>query len=69
MSDSGTYGVERDIRIMKGSSSKHSARLEGQYPGLIPSFEVSPEPKREIFKPKPSTVKRVKDPRLYIDLD
>ncbi len=69
MSDSGTYGVERDTRIMKGSSSKHSARLEGQYPGLIPSFEVSSEPKREIFKPRPSTVMRVKDPRLYIDLD
>ena len=69
MSKSDTYGVERDVRIMKGSSSKHSARLEGQYPGLIPSFEVSAEPKREIFRPKPSTVRRVKDPRLYIDLD
>ena len=69
MSNSGTYGVERDIRILKGSSSKHSASLEGQFLGLIPSFEVSPEPKRDVFKPKPSTVKRVKDPRLYIDLD
>jgi hypothetical protein len=63
------YGMEKDLKVLKGKSGKHSARLEGQFLGLMPA------PDLEVFEEegrrgrKGLVVRGVKDPRIRIDLD
>jgi len=69
MSHSGTYGVDRDIKEISGSSSRHSARIYGQYPGIFPSIEVPTiEHARKRRSGKPSSTE-VGDLSIIIDLD
>jgi len=63
------YGMEKDLKVLEGRSGKHSARLEGQFLGIIPGPEV------EIFEKDGSrggrsvVVRGVRDPKIEIDLD
>lgn len=63
------YGVEKDLKILEGKSKKHSARLEGQFMGLMPVSEF-PMPvsdgKHHRRKEKSGDVI---NPAIYIDLD
>ena len=64
-----TYGVERDIKEITGSSSRHSARIYGQYPGIFPALEVPViEGTRKRKNRKPSS-KEVGDLSIIVDLD
>ncbi|MFO8052301.1 MAG: hypothetical protein R6V01_11490 [Thermoplasmatota archaeon] len=67
MSKEEPYGVEKDLKVLKGNSSRHNARLEGQFLGIIPAPEIRAEEEgRE--KERTMVVKGVKDPILKIDL-
>jgi phosphotransferase system HPr-like phosphotransfer protein len=63
------YGIEKDMKVLEGNSSRHSARLEGQFLGLIPStgLEISTEEGK--VERKGMIVKGIKDPHLRIDLE
>lgn len=64
-----TYGVDRDIEAVKGSSDRHSARIYGQYPGIFPSLEgisIVHEGKK---KRKVTSDSEVGDLSIIIDLD
>jgi len=63
------YGVEKDLKVVRGSSKRHQARLEGQYLGIFPSMEVPSIPDEEGKKEEEPKKKRLKDPRLFIGID
>ena len=63
------YGIERDIKILEGGSSKHSARLEGQFLGIFPSTDLEIETKEGREAEKGMIVKGVRDAHIRIDLD
>lgn len=65
------YGMEKDLKIIEGSSSAHSARLEGQFIGIFPSqpIEVIKEGKRPDDEKKGMVITGIKDLHLRIDLD
>ncbi|MBN1391142.1 MAG: hypothetical protein JXA22_10925 [Candidatus Thermoplasmatota archaeon] len=62
------YGVERDIKVISGSSGKHSARLEGQFLGILPAPELFPEREGARKDEKAKVITSVKDPIIKIDL-
>lgn len=62
------YGVERDLKVLSGSSGKHSARLEGQFLGIFPSPEVFPEAAAGRKDEGAQVITSVKDPTIKIDL-
>ncbi|MBN1540009.1 MAG: hypothetical protein JW939_07680 [Candidatus Thermoplasmatota archaeon] len=62
------YGVDRDLKVLSGSSGKHSARLEGQFLGIFPSPEVFPEGESERKDERAQVITGVKDPTIRIDL-
>lgn len=69
MAEKKPYGVDRDIKAITGTSGKHSARIEGLYPGIFPSFEIPVthgDKKRKRSRPSSS---EVKDISIRIDLD
>jgi hypothetical protein len=63
------YGMEKDLKVLKGRSSKHNARLEGQFLGIMPGPEVGIEEHEVRKDEKAIIVHGVKDPVLKIDLD
>jgi hypothetical protein len=63
------YGVEKDIKVLEGGSSTHSARLEGQFLGIFPSTDLEIETKEGRGEQKGMIVKGIKDPHIRIDLD
>ncbi|OYT45446.1 hypothetical protein B6U90_03260 [Thermoplasmatales archaeon ex4484_6] len=69
MSTKEPYGMEKDLKVLNGSSKRHSARLEGQFIGIfpIPEMEIIHEGRRE--EGEKFIVKGVSDPHLKIDLD
>ena len=68
MSQSKTYGVDRDIKSVSGSSDRHSARIEGLYPGIFPSPEYPTTLHEMRIKKKPRKSTDVGDLSIYIDL-
>lgn len=63
------YGMEKDLKVLKGSSGKHKARLEGQFLGIMPGPEINVE-SHDIRKDEKAVIVRgVKDPVLKIDLN
>lgn len=64
-----TYDVERDMRIMEGSSDRHSARLEGQYLGIFPAMEVPTIASKGGKRPRKKGPVLIEDPIILIDLD
>lgn len=65
------YGVEKDLKVLKGRSDKHDARLIGQFPGLIPSPELPLPERDEKNEKRRRRVGKgmVKDPDILINLD
>jgi hypothetical protein len=64
--------VEKDLKVIKGRSGKHEARLEGQYIGIFPTPIIPPgfgdmDVERE--GRKRGGKRRVVNPGLSIDLD
>jgi len=62
------YGVEKDLKTLTGRSKKHSARLEGQFLGIMPGPELEVEGGREHREKRATVIRSVKDPSLRIDL-
>ncbi|MGA1792831.1 MAG: hypothetical protein ACMUHM_02670 [Thermoplasmatota archaeon] len=62
------YGVEKDLKTITGRSRKHSARLEGQFLGIMPGPVLGTTPEKEPREEKALVVRRVKDLSLRIDL-
>jgi len=62
------YGVEKDIKTITGRSRKHSARLEGQFLGIMPGPVLGTAPEKEPKEEKAIVVRSVKDLSLRIDL-
>jgi hypothetical protein len=63
------YGMEKDLKVLKGSSGKHKARLEGQFLGIMPTPEMGIESDEIKKSEKAVIIRGVKDPVLKIDLD
>ncbi len=63
------YGMEKDLKVLKGKSGKHSARLEGQFLGIMPAPDVEIYEEEGRHGKKGMVVHGVKDPRIRIDLD
>jgi hypothetical protein len=63
------YGMEKDLKVLKGSSVKHKARLEGQFLGIMPGPELFSERDQPREDEKAIVVRGVKDPVLKIDLN
>lgn len=68
MSTKKPYGMEKDLKVLKGRSERHSARLEGQFLGLFPSSEMPSEEEERGGTGKGYIVSSVKDPLIRIDL-
>lgn len=69
MAEKRTYGVRRDIKAITGSSGKHTAKIEGLYPGIFPSVEMPvTHDDRRMKKNKPTSTE-VRDISIRIDLD
>jgi len=62
------YGVEKDMKVLSGRSGKHSARLEGQFMGIMPGPELEIEPGKVRKDEKAVVIWGVKDPSIKIDL-
>ncbi|MGA1872273.1 MAG: hypothetical protein ACMUHY_01250 [Thermoplasmatota archaeon] len=62
------YGVEKDMKVLSGRSRKHSARLRGQFLGIIPSPELGAETEKAGKADEAIIVRSVKDPSMKIDL-
>jgi hypothetical protein len=69
MSSSKPYSVDRDIKSITGASDRHSARIEGQYPGIFPSSELPTTLKEMNNKKKKRSSSEVGDLTIFIDLD
>ncbi|MGA1821438.1 MAG: hypothetical protein ACMUIG_02805 [Thermoplasmatota archaeon] len=63
------YGIEKDLNILKGKSGKHSARLEGQFMGLMPVSEFPMPVSDGKHHRRKEETGAVIDPAIYIDLD
>jgi phosphotransferase system HPr-like phosphotransfer protein len=68
MSTKEPYGMEKDLKVLEGHSSNHSARLEGQFIGIFPAPQMEIIHDVEDHVEKRVIVKGVKDPRIRIDL-
>ncbi|MGA1820870.1 MAG: hypothetical protein ACMUHU_07680 [Thermoplasmatota archaeon] len=62
------YGVEKDLKMITGRSKKHSARLEGQFLGIMPGPVLGGAAEKETREEKATIVRSVKDPSIRIDL-
>ncbi len=69
MSTKDPYGIKKDLKVLKGSSKKHKARLEGQFLGIMPGPELASEKSGSSSSERSYIVKGVKDPVLKIDLN
>ncbi len=63
------YGMEKDLKTLRGGSSRHSARLEGQFLGIFPSTDLEIETREGRVEKRGMIIKGIKDPHLKIDLD
>ncbi|MFO8051963.1 MAG: hypothetical protein R6V01_09755 [Thermoplasmatota archaeon] len=68
MSQSKPDGVNRDTRSVSGESDKHSARIEGLYPGIFPSSEYPTTLHEMRIKKHRRSSTEVGDLSIYIDL-
>jgi len=68
MSHTKPYGVDRDIRSVSGGSDRHSARIDGLYPGIFPSTEYPTTLHEMRIKKKHRSSTEVGDLSIYIDL-
>ncbi|MFW3146562.1 MAG: hypothetical protein ACMUIE_07100 [Thermoplasmatota archaeon] len=68
MSTKGPYGMEKDLKVLKGRSERHSARLEGQFLGLLPSSDIPSAEGERRHVEKGYIVRSVRDPLIKIDL-
>ncbi|MEA3557721.1 MAG: hypothetical protein U9R75_00535 [Candidatus Thermoplasmatota archaeon] len=62
------YGMEKDLKVLKGSSDKHRARLEGQFLGLMPAPDLKAEKEGRHVEGRSFVIRGVKDPSIRIDL-
>ncbi len=69
MSTMEPYGVEKDLKILKGSSRKHKASLEGQFMGIIPGPEVEVKVEKGKRTIRSTIIRGVEDPKRKITLD
>lgn len=63
------YGMEKDLKVLKGSSKRHRARLEGQFLGLMPALNVTVVDDDRSEKDRSYVVRGIKDPVIKIDLE
>ncbi len=63
------HNVERDVKVLEGSSDRHSARLEGQYLGIFPAMEVPSATGKGRKGRRKAREVLIEDPLLLIDLD
>ena len=63
------YGMEKDLKVLKGRSNRHFARLEGRFLGIMPDMEIPSGVWKERKSTHGTDTVEIKDPKIYIDLD